>query len=625
MDAYLYIRMSTKRQTAEDKDSERRQKATANRFISTHPELQLQVIDTIYDKGVSAFRGANFAGALGKFMSSVQAGKIKAPCYLLLEDLTRWSRDYPHKANAKLVELVEDLGVVLVTTSNGTIFSQEALKDNPFLLMAGMMENIRASTESRDKAEKVAAHIQNQRERIQNGEKGLRYTGNLPLWLTTDLDGKIKPIPERIKTINYIFDLYVNEGLSNTQICDRLNSEGVPTFKYIQTAKSKAMGKKMRDNQPDYWTAGRMISNILTNRALIGEVVFHKLVHDPETGKSKRVPVSDPIPDHFPPVVDKAKFLRCQELRKKLIIPRHDFTLKFGNLFTKLAVCGRCGASMVLYTKWKVSYLLCNNTRIKHTKHLCRYKSWRYDASTLAPSLEDQILDKIKGIDWSQIYPDVYAKAQSEANALDRKLLIVKHDLENNSTAVDNLLTMIESAGSDEYLLERYGKLKQEREALEASIKNLEREIQAARSVISGDFQNVTSATRECIDRFHDTMKTGSPEEVYQLRRKLNMLLRESINRIIFFPVFNDEFRVDEDDYIHEPTGQLDPDTGEPDYEVTDVHQHKDERHIAGSVIIDGKGFSTYFTIDRRYPVKGDRIEGVPTYSLAFPPPIPER
>src|SRR4051794_98234 len=102
--AFSYLRWSTDDQTWGD--SERRQTEMARRYCREHG---LQLCEQVTDRGVSAFRGANRNGELGRLLGVVRPGDV-----LLIEDADRLSRQDWRMAINLVGELV-DRGIEVVT------------------------------------------------------------------------------------------------------------------------------------------------------------------------------------------------------------------------------------------------------------------------------------------------------------------------------------------------------------------------------------------------------------------------------------------------------------------------------------------------------------------------------
>src|SRR5215207_4053079 len=102
--AISYLRFSTGEQAKGD--SQRRQWSTARAYAA---ENKLEIIDTLKDLGVSAFRGKNrIKGALGQLLSLAESGELqrRGITDLIVEALDRLSRDEIDEAYDQFRRLV---------------------------------------------------------------------------------------------------------------------------------------------------------------------------------------------------------------------------------------------------------------------------------------------------------------------------------------------------------------------------------------------------------------------------------------------------------------------------------------------------------------------------------------
>src|SRR6516225_9604093 len=133
--AFSYLRFSTPEQ--ERGDSFRRQTALAAQYAVRHG---LDLDDSSFqDLGVSAFRGANAeTGRLGEFLDLVRTGVVSRGSYLLVESLDRLSRNKPRKA-VRLLERICEEGITLVTLSDGKVYDETILDEDPMAFMWAFM------------------------------------------------------------------------------------------------------------------------------------------------------------------------------------------------------------------------------------------------------------------------------------------------------------------------------------------------------------------------------------------------------------------------------------------------------------------------------------------------------
>jgi hypothetical protein len=155
-------------------------------------------------------------------------------------------------------------------------------------------------------------------------------TKRLPGWLQI-VDGKIKPVPERVRIIRRIFKM-VLDGHGFGVIPQTLNREGVKCFTH---------GKRW---SPTY------VQKICSSRALLGELQPHRITKT-EDGRWKRLPFGDPIPDYYPRIIDEDTFKAAAGIlslrRKTETGPRNAYV----NLFKGLIFDAHDKSVMMLVDK----------------------------------------------------------------------------------------------------------------------------------------------------------------------------------------------------------------------------------------------------------------------------------
>ena len=102
-------------------DSRRRQLAASRAYAEAH-DLDLTENTELEDIGISAFKGANVReGALGQFLKSVKAGRIKPGSFLLVESLDRLSREQVLTAQSLFLSIIQS-GINLVTLADNRVY-----------------------------------------------------------------------------------------------------------------------------------------------------------------------------------------------------------------------------------------------------------------------------------------------------------------------------------------------------------------------------------------------------------------------------------------------------------------------------------------------------------------------
>ena len=359
--AYSYTRFSTPAQA--EGDSARRQIDKARAYADTHG-LQLDMDLTFEDLGVSAYRGANVeTGRLGEFLKAVEDGLIPRASFLLVESLDRISRNKPRKA-FRLLELICEAGVTVVTTADGRRYDEATLDDDPMALMYALMVAIRANEESERKADRVGnAYNEKRKAAAEGADNGTPFTRMLPAWIEFREDTKSHAaISERAKVVETIFRM-AGEGLGQHAIAQRLNAEGVPTF-----------GGRGKQRKADAWHRS-YIKKLLTNSAVVGTFTPHQKRTDTQ-GKRKRVPL-DPIEDYFPAVIDRDLFERVASSARASAPRGRNATAEPKSIFAGLLRCAHCGGTVTRMVKGPDNvYLICSRA---NRKLGCKYQAVRYE------------------------------------------------------------------------------------------------------------------------------------------------------------------------------------------------------------------------------------------------------
>jgi len=352
--AYSYIRFSTPEQ--QKGRSLDRQIEAAITYASKH-DLDLDTTTTYRDLGVSGFRGQNRDEALGAFINAVTQRRIPSGSYLLVESLDRLSRDRIDIAFSQLCDIIR-LGVTVVTLQDGNRYDAESLGDLSKLIISLTIMS-RANEESETKSRRMKDAWRHKKERARRGESKLTKT--CPAWLQLSEDGsEFEAIEERASVVQRVFKMTLG-GYGMGRIARQFNDECVPVF-------TKSNG----------WHHS-YITKMLNNDAVIG--VFHPMREDRTSKTRKRVKDGEPIVDYYPPVVERAEFLKVKQMKEQRKKARGRTGRVFSNLLSGLLVCGTCGGAVNYVGKGgppkNRPYLSCSNARRHHGD--CNAPSWRYE------------------------------------------------------------------------------------------------------------------------------------------------------------------------------------------------------------------------------------------------------
>jgi DNA invertase Pin-like site-specific DNA recombinase len=360
--AYSYLRFSTPEQM--QGDSFRRQTAMTREYVQRHG-LVLDDKLTFQDLGVSAFRGKNASdGRLGDFKEAVGAGLVPKGSYLLVEGLDRLSRLEPRKA-LRVLEDIVDLGITVVTMSDGRAYSEASLRTDNSALLIALITFMRANEESETKSRRLQAAWGAKRATANTTP----LTSRAPAWLKLNkAKGRWIVLEDRAAIVQRIFSLSA-EGVGQHQIAAILNTEAVPTF-----------------GRATFWQRS-YISKILTNASVIGSMTPHTLEY--AENRKQRKP-QEAIAGYFPAIIPADAFHNVQAALGTVHATsrgRHA-NAPLRNILGGLATCPKCGGTSTMVSKGKEAerYLVCAKAK---TKAGCTYRSVRYGI------VEDAILTRL--------------------------------------------------------------------------------------------------------------------------------------------------------------------------------------------------------------------------------------
>jgi DNA invertase Pin-like site-specific DNA recombinase len=293
--AYSYVRFSTPQQALGH--SLQRQTEKAAKYAGEHG-LTLDTELNMTDAGVSAFRGKNATtGALGGFLRAVESGYVPPGSYLLIENIDRLSRDHVLEAQTLFSQLIL-AGIIIVTLTNGEVYSRQRLHDEPYAMLMIVLEQIRANQENVRKSQLIGdAKARKKQKLLEDGVNGKPYTRQTPAWIVwSDESAAYELLPDRAAIVREIFER-TDAGHGIDRIAKDLNQRGVDTW-------GGGRGKR----KANHWRGGYM-RKILTSSAPIGSFTPHVTEHD-EVTRARRDTPMEPIVNMFPAVVGEELYWR---------------------------------------------------------------------------------------------------------------------------------------------------------------------------------------------------------------------------------------------------------------------------------------------------------------------------
>ncbi|WP_095068021.1 recombinase family protein [Pseudomonas sp. Irchel 3A18] len=150
--AYAYVRWSTAEQGEEGRDSHSRQITPLQAFTEAKG---VPVVETVIDKGISAFRGANARiGQLKGLLDRVENGEIERGDYIIVESIDRLTRQ-KLTDSVDLIQSILKKGVRLHTVFDNKTYSyDDPSRDLETLILVGVIAK-RAHEESETKSKRL--------------------------------------------------------------------------------------------------------------------------------------------------------------------------------------------------------------------------------------------------------------------------------------------------------------------------------------------------------------------------------------------------------------------------------------------------------------------------------------
>jgi hypothetical protein len=318
--AFSYCRTSTARQARAERSGIERQEDALARWLADHPGYALQ--EALVDAGVSAGRGKNrTTGALARFINGGRTGAIPPGSCLVVESMSRFTREAERSALETLLRDVWGQGLAVAFCSDGgTVLTAELIDQEPHRLfgLLGSIGQARREWEERSRRSRGASR---KRERLQ--DEGLRPPGRRPYWINRSDSGELSIDPTNRKAIDRAVELAIG-GLGMTLIAEQLNAEGFPP------PPTQAHRNQYRPAAGRRWAAGQ-VSRLLRHPALVGTLQRQG---------------SDDIPGYYPEMVTLQRWeqLRASVDRRNVLKGKlRGKTYRCQNLFQTLLRCGCCG------------------------------------------------------------------------------------------------------------------------------------------------------------------------------------------------------------------------------------------------------------------------------------------
>ena len=477
--AFSYRRVSTLRQTTDGKVGLDRQADSFLPFCERHGLTPNP--DPLIDRGLSAFHGRHRSnGALGAFIRAAQSGQVPAGAVLVVDDLSRFSRE-PSSRSEQLLHQLWDEGLALGIVSENKVVDRQTYDKDLSVQVVLMTLRKLANEESATKSRLIADVWERRRQAAAQGQK---YPAARPFWCDWDKSTKDFKLNDQVEVPRLMVQLSV-EGKGMTQIAAHLNG----------------LGFRNSSGKPFTYS---WVRRILDDRRLLGE----------QRWKGDE----QPLLGYFPQAVTKEAWDACWAAIKS----RDDRKGKVGrgqhihNLFQGLTRCP-CGGTLT-YSPARSKGGLRNYAYLR-----CTGKSngtctgpkgcWRYD--------EEALLRAFMGKRWAEFFntpADTKHRREIEAQLLDLQGVHARQQ-QQAANAEQQLGEAVTSGRFDPDLLQMIGKAARQAKALASSTQGritvLQEQLQALQAQPDGAErqQQIRQRTKAFMDGQRD-----APSE----RRKFN-------------------------------------------------------------------------------------------------------
>lgn len=502
--AYAYIRFSSERQSGGD--SEHRQLNPLDAFTAS---TGVKVVETIYDRGKSAYRGSNAkTGNFRTLLERIETGEIGKGDYLVVESIDRLTRQRLI-VSAEMLQGILRKGIRIYTTIDQKCYEvDDPSRDLETLIMVQVIAK-RANEESETKSKRISAAWRSRINQAKNGQKIIKIGKSIPYGLRYEA-GQLVRIEAECEEVERLFTLMLDTGMNSA-------------IKEI----NKTSGRK--------WTTGH-IQKIFESRSVIGCLTLHRVMYQ-ANGSAKKVKI-DAIENYYPNIISPELFWKVKDRLTERKVK--NFTGRRSernyNIFQHSIFCGVCGLPMY-YDHRGSSYLdkvyphfkceskgngatKCDNDRLRFEYvfkaflgYLERLRVWnestnsRVQGLSHSKALTTDLTDQLKGMAGINL---LAKKANDDLKAKEGKLGESRTVYENLKRSLDDFLK--ESRGKvPMFMLER---LRDAENALQTASEDVEK----AKAKIGG-VDELANLTIEHITEMFSTDEG---------RRKLNGFIKSN-------------------------------------------------------------------------------------------------
>lgn len=455
---YAYIRYSTRRQGADDKDSVTRQKASIRAIAANHG-VEVPEENFFYENGVSAYTGENSkTGKLKDLIDQIENLSIAPGDFVFVESIDRLSRQRLLQAK-DLVYGILKKGIILVTTMDGYVYSYDSKNVMEQDIMLAVISS-RAHEESLTKSKRrKSAWLKAKTE----AESGVVFNKNrLPYGIIYDDASNSLTIDKRAQEeIEFILENLKREGVTST----------------IKKANAFAAINWTQARVKDIFDTKYVLGYFMSQTKIDGKMVLDKHIEN-----------------YYPKIVSASLFLEAKEAMTNRKVKKHQgrVTQNNANIFRHSCFCERCGKSLVFMNNYnskgsRYFYMTCQQN-IENGN--CKNR-FRYDLAVklfLDTMREFDRLNKksvsLEPIDVTQ-YANLDEATLKEIEEVNKSLSMIS---DGSSGAIKLAKKFIELSKSkkveDTKTRQKLKKLRDRQSDLEISVANLNKSVENIKSGI---------------------------------------------------------------------------------------------------------------------------------------------
>lgn len=403
--AYAYIRFSRAIQATGD--SENRQLTALELFETT---TGTKIVEVVYDKGKSAFRGDNArSGNFKEMLDRMQSGAIRRGDYLVVESIDRITRQRVLDG-VELLQGILKKGINIYTTVDQKTYSyNDPSRDFENLLMISLIAK-RSNEESETKSGRLLSAWKARKTKAENGEVIIKKGKSIPYGLRVE-NNKFVIQKEEQEEIQRLFELLLQFGI-NTAI-----------IKINETSLKK-------------WNNGTL-NKIIRNKTVIGCMATHRIEYTAD-GKAKKI-LTGFIENYYPNLIEPGLFYKAVDVmtnRKQKNWSGRRTEQDF-NIFKHCIFCAECGGKLYYdhrgsrYKGKIYPFFKCDNARVQ--KHICTADNIRFEY------VLGSLLESIKMINRvATEFKRDFKGVSTQARFINPKInSLLKPDTENNNLVLE--------------------------------------------------------------------------------------------------------------------------------------------------------------------------------------------